>query len=150
MIVPLPGYGDVELNLATCSYKAFDPSMGVPVRTSVGYPRFWRKTAPALEYVPELAPFGKVDGVDLRKIDDRAVFDVHYRARLAANGVTIVEKVVDLSRGREGIPLVFLCYEDVHDPTTFCHRTTAGLWLHEQLGLDVPELSPAPHSALFS
>lgn len=150
MIVSLPGHGDVDLNLATCSYKAFDRSMGVPVRTSVGYPRFWKPDAKGiLAYIPELAPFGKVGAVDLRKIEDRAVFDVHYRARLAANGVTIVEKIVELTRGREGIPLVALCYEDVHDPTTFCHRTIAGLWLHEQLGLDVPELSPAPAARLL-
>lgn len=147
MIVPLPGHGDVDLNLATCSYRAYTQTMGVPVRTSVGPPRFWKKGP--LAFIAELAPYGRVDGVDLRKIDDFDLFDVHYRARLTENGVTIVEKIVDLSRGRPDIPLVFLCYEDVHDPSTFCHRRIAAAWLTEQLGLDVPELSPAPERELF-
>jgi hypothetical protein len=43
------------LPLVTCSYKAYEPVMGVAVRITVGRPRFFRHP---YEYVSELAPFG--------------------------------------------------------------------------------------------
>ncbi len=115
--------------LFTSSYRAWRPEFGVPVRTSLGAPRWM--TAPLVEW-PAVYPWG-LFGKDL----DEATFTRKYRARLHRQGPRVLRELADL---REGYgDLVLLCFEDLAKPGVWCHRTVLAGWISEQLGEEVLE-----------
>jgi Protein of unknown function, DUF488 len=74
-------------------------------------------------------------------IKNRDEFSREYLGELAILGTDRI--VADLAKiGREvgHKPLVLLCWEDVFDPEQWCHRRLLAGWLHEHLGVEVPEL----------
>src|SRR5690349_18780961 len=93
--------------LVTGRYQTWRPDHGVPIRTTVGAPKFWR--GPDLIFVRELAPFG-VFGKGLPTDEGRA----RYLDRLDQHAVTIVEQLAEIAEAHPGQQLVILCYEDVH------------------------------------
>ena len=100
--------------------------MGVPVRTSLGAPKWM--TAPLVDW-PTVYPWG-LFGKDL----DEATFTRKYRARLHRLTPRILRELQEL---REGYgDLVLLCHEPAG---AFCHRVVLGRWLAEQLGEEVTE-----------
>lgn len=132
----------LQWRLATCSYRAFRPAMGVPVRTSIGGYRARLAGDVPQEYVKALTPFG-VFGVYGDPAAPR--WEAAYRDRLERNAEGLAADLDRLTAAHPGRALVLLCFEDVHGATrNVCHRTMAARWLAEVWGLDVPELSPAP------
>jgi Protein of unknown function, DUF488 len=110
----------------TASYRAWTPNLGVPVRTSLGVPRWFQ--APLLE-LPSTFPFG-LFGKDL----DEATFTRKYRARLWRQRPRVLRELAELREGYGDVCL--LCFEPAG---TFCHRVVLAGWLAEQLGEEVVE-----------
>ena len=130
--------------LATCSYRAFHPGMGVPVRTSVGAYRAKLAGDVPQEYVKVLTPFGLIGNAKYKNATDQE-WEEGYRDRLAKNTRELVSELDRLTVAHPGRTLVFLCFEDVHAKTrNVCHRSMAARWLTEMYGLSIPELSPGP------
>ncbi len=129
----------MSLDLATASYRTFHPSMGVPVQTSLGQPK-WPLGYDLTEEARVLMPWGLFDK-DLS--DDE--FTAKYRARLDKACVDRITASLALvaSRHRDE-RLVLLCYEQVLGPQAkFCHRRVWADWWTEQTGQEVPELALA-------
>jgi hypothetical protein len=120
-----------ELELFTARYADFEEAWGVPVRTSVGAPKFW--SGPALEHIRRVSPYGLFD------LEDDEEFARRYLARLDAQGSTALEsRFRQVSDRHGGRPLVFLCFEDIR--VTWCHRQLLAAWIERHMGLHVPEL----------
>lgn len=115
--------------------KQFDELRGMaflPVRISVGLPRFWR-TASSFPYLKELAPVG------IRGVKDPVEFDKRYVEGLERVGVDEIQALFDELHDSYLKPLMLLCYEklDTSDPAAFdrsCHRRTFAKWWHEKTG----------------
>jgi hypothetical protein len=82
----------------------------------------------------------------------------HYLGGLDIVGVErIVGELAGISSKVGRKPVVLLCWEDVFDPEQWCHRRLLAGWLHEHLGVEVPELvagalpraSPPDQATLF-
>lgn len=143
---------DETPRLATCSWFEFDPSMGAPVRISLGVPRY--KAAPIPDaYITELTP---------RPSYFRAEHDEFTRAFLAQLdrfGVDYLEdKFQSLYEMTSGHTLVMLCFEKQAVNGDVCHRRLFAEWWTEHTGEVVPELgwlppakapAPEPDATLF-
>lgn len=137
----LEEFGLAGLELGTCSYRAFTPDMGVPVRTSVGLARGFKFPH---EFVSELAPYGifrNAKYADATTAEKR----IAYNTRIAGKVAPMLAKLAGLRDSYPGARLVLLCWENVHAGEE-CHRRWAADWLESELGLIVPELSPCPPS----
>lgn len=126
---PLPDDG---WQLATCSYNAWRPWMGVPCQTSIGAPKWW--TGPTLQDVRSAAPWGLFD------VADPAEFTKRYRHRLHRYAPRIVGQLEELRACYPAETLVLMCFERSR---TDCHRGDLALWLEQRLGVEVPELTEA-------
>lgn len=116
--------------------------MGVPVRTSVGYPRFtWN--GPKLEYARICAPHG-IFGTTT----DRQAYLAAYRDHLNAHAGEVSSQLARIAQAHSDTRLVLLCFERLDQPGKWCHRTTLASWLEERTGLEVPELGPVVESLL--
>lgn len=144
MTEPDPSTPPGALPLATCSYKAYIPAMGVPVRITVGRPRFFPHP---YQYVEGLAPHGifKSAEYDGQPMD---VKELAFHRRCDSLRDQILADLAGIADAHPGQRLVMLCYENVHNGEV-CHRTWAARWFADRLGWDVPELSPAPPPSLF-
>jgi hypothetical protein len=122
----------MTLELATCSYRDFDPAMGVPVQISIGRPKFPLRYD-LTEQVRSLMPWGLLGADD---------FVCRYRERLEQiePGV-LTGTFASISERHGGARLVALCFEDVH-AGQFCHRRVFAAWWHERTGQPVPEVEP--------
>ena len=135
---PSPGVPDEDLQLlvaaplVTSRYQAWRPADGLPIRTTVGYPRFWR--GPALVQLRELTPYG-IFGTGLSNHEARLA----YRQRVEVHAQTIVARLAELARQHPGEALVVLCFENVHAGEV-CHRRWFAEWFEERFGIQVPEL----------
>jgi hypothetical protein len=107
----------------------------VPVGITVGRPR-WQPTYAQGEkpaYIREAAPHG------LLGLQDNAEFTERYLAGLDAIGIDLfLDRFAEISAGRDGRGLVFLCFEPVGD---FCHRNLFARWLEQRTGRHVAELA---------
>jgi Protein of unknown function, DUF488 len=132
--------------LATSSYRQFRPSMGTPVRITLGKPRF--RLAYEYEEIRLLAPPPRVFA-----LQDREEFEAAYRQHLDAVGAERLRQVFERVSGEHGgRRLVLLCFENVLAGES-CHRRMFARWWKEQTGQDVPELDPArfdPQQTLFN
>jgi hypothetical protein len=125
------GPGESLGRLGTSSYRLWNPTMGAPVRTNLGAPRWLQ--APLIEW-PTVYPWGLFgaghDPDTLRRA---------YRHRLHRRGRRCLYELQEL---REAYgDLVLLCFEA---PGVFCHRLVLGEWLAEHLGEPVEEVMPTP------
>lgn len=102
-----------------------------PVRISLGAPK-WPLGYTIAGEIKDLMPFG------LLQINDRALYEKKYRERLDRIGVDRIQAALD-SFGIDK-PVVLLCYEDVRDPSQWCHRTMFAQWWLEQTGEIADEL----------
>lgn len=123
--------------IATCNYTAWRLPMGVPVRTTTGYPRFWK--GPKLAVSRLLSPFG-VFGEPGMEDEDR--YRGAYLQRLDDNVDQIRDELAALRDEHDHQPLVLLCFDKLAKPGVWCHRTMAAEWLADRCSLIVPELEP--------
>lgn len=127
------------------------PAFYVPVRISIGKPRYWPESA-AFDAIHELMPY-QIFG----HVQQRDEFERRYRAHLDEVGVgRIQRRFDDLAARHANRPLVLLCYEDLSRPGAWCHRVMFAAWWLERTGqaiVDVnhaPEPDPAPTLAQAS
>jgi hypothetical protein len=113
--------------------------MGVPVKTSIGRPKFpipYELT----EEVRRLMPWG-LFGTNLSADE----FTAGYVERLEKVGVVALLRQFDaIARRHGGARLVLLCFEDVlagKNRARFCHRRVFADFWQAETGQDVPELS---------
>jgi hypothetical protein len=136
-------FDDLELiataPLVTGRYQSWKPGDGVPIRSTVGYPKFWRH-GPLLDAtgITPYGVFGKGLDNDTARAAYRERLDRHAGANLAGLG--------DIARRHRGQPLVVLCFEDVHAGQV-CHRRWFAEWFEERYGIAVAEL-PATQAQL--
>jgi uncharacterized protein YeaO (DUF488 family) len=121
-----PGGAAERIRLATCSFAAYRPEFGKPVRISLGRPK--RGVDPD-DSLRDLTPHYSY----LRASPDE--FARKYRAQLKKVGVARLRaKLCALDDGR---PLILLCFErDGAD----CHRILFSRWWLEQTGEIIPEI----------
>jgi hypothetical protein len=118
--------------IVTTRYVSWRTADGVPVRATVGEPKFWR--GPSLVFVRELAPWGLLDR-QLPTDECRR----RYVDRLDAQAERIVSALADVARSHAGRQLCVLCFEDVHVGEV-CHRRWFAQWFEDRYGIEVPEL----------
>jgi hypothetical protein len=81
-----------------------------------------------------LAPYG------LLKVEDKAVFERRYVARLERHGLeTIRAQLAELAAEHGADGLVLLCFEDLS--IAWCHRRMFASWWERQTGERVLELT---------
>jgi hypothetical protein len=126
----------VIVDLATCSYKGFHPSMGIPVKTSVGKPRFKLSYEIHAE-MKTLAPRYNM----LKMPYDE--YRYRYEKLLAAATAPRLDdqfKMLMRTYKKYGDRLVLLCFEDVIEKGDWCHRRMFAKWWKTTTLRDVPEL----------
>ena len=100
--------------------------IGISRGTPRAYPAGFRR-------MPELAPGPYFRSVSAEEYHRR------FMAQLASlDAHVIVAKMEELSAGRDA---ALLCYEAPDKAEAWCHRAYVSAWLHDQLGIDVPEYS---------
>lgn len=124
------------LTLFTNRYQQFQPAQGVPVRITLGAPRFklpYRITHSVRELAPQRVYFSK----------PLSEFTTAYRADLDACGVQrIADRLKQVAEAEGDHRLVLLCFEDLTDPRQWCHRRIFAAWWKDATGDEVRELSP--------
>ncbi|MET8681850.1 hypothetical protein ABZW18_30780 [Streptomyces sp. NPDC004647] len=124
------------LTLFTNRYQEYVPAQGVPVRITLGAPRF-RLPYQLKHAVRELAPRREYFSKPLPE------FTAAYRADLDQLGAARIAELLHEIAGQEGEHrLVLLCFEDLSDPKQWCHRTVFASWWKDVTGDAVRELSP--------
>lgn len=113
---------------ATCSYVEFDPSYGIPVRATLGRPRFKLRYPLSLN-LQEAAPSKEW----FRASYDE--FNRQYFAKLDRAGVEFFRNYASKFGGER--TLVLLCFERLDKDE--CHRTLFAEWWHKHTGETVPE-----------
>lgn len=130
----------MSTRLATCSYAEYRPDMGVPVRISLGRPKFM--SIPSNAVCPELQPRGWY----FHASDDD--FLAAYDAQLSRYGTERLQDRFDAIAAEFGQPLVLLCFESLASGE-WCHRTHFRQFWLRQTGQDIPELGAStrrPHA----
>ncbi|GAA1919607.1 DUF488 family protein [Streptantibioticus ferralitis] len=124
------------LTLFTNRYQEFVPAQGVPVRITLGAPRF--RLPYQLTYsVRELAPRREYFTKSL------AEFTTAYRADLDRLGAARIASLLkEIARKEGDHRLVLLCFEDLSDAKLWCHRRIFAAWWKDVTGDAVRELAP--------
>lgn len=136
----------MKLHTARYSNKNIPASGLVPVRITLGHPRFRLAYADQLQVMVWLAPNRSYFHLP------EPEFAAQYRAHLDKLGVQMIrENFEELSARCGGRDLVLLCFENLVTPKPgdFCHRTIFATWWTERTGETVEELSEAPQPALL-
>lgn len=106
------------------------------MRITLGAPRF-RVPYALTHVVRELAPRRDYFSKSLPE------FTAAYRADLdALGGARIAERLREIVEAEGDHRLVLLCFEDLSDPTQWCHRRIFASWWKDTTGDAVRELSP--------
>jgi hypothetical protein len=118
--------------IVTSRYAGFRPEFGVPVRITVGQPKFWRRAQPADGRL--LAPWGLLDpSIPTDECRRR------YGEMLDGKADRIIALLARLARAHPNQRLVLLCFENVHAGQE-CHRRWFAAWFEEHYGIAIPEL----------
>jgi hypothetical protein len=132
------------VELFTLNYPRFQPDMGVPVRTSNGFPRYVRY--PLTASMPGIMPERHTI-----KWTDRERFWTHYSRKLNSIGVDDLRGAFQTIADTFGDHrLVLMCYEDISTPGKWCHRQMFAQWWIAMTGEPVIELGPKPEAPLAS
>jgi hypothetical protein len=144
-----------RVDLATCSYPEFTADMGIPVRCSLGYPRY-RLSYTIEARLPELTPKADYLTASLE------VYNRRFFGQLNEVGTMGFEKLFDRLRERYGTGdpedpanrLVFLCFEQLGDRKKDgrlnksrgdgCHRRGFASWWERETGQQIPEFGALP------
>jgi len=132
----------VQIYVSRYSNPTLKAGEVTPVCTSRGRPKW--PLPYELEYeVEQLMPRGWMLALD----KDR--FVTEYEKHLEKVGVSQIREAIREVEDATGLPVCLLCYEDVRDPETYCHRSVFARWWTDKTGWPVTELqdptrSPAP------
>lgn len=142
------------MGLFTCSYNEFKVDMGIPVRASIGEPKF-----PVPGYNPERKVLEAAPNWSYLRASD-AVYEREFYKQINTYGVDNFRKAFARIRATEGVaddyPLVLLCYEklgkkQISEPEESraveeltCHRRMFAYWWEEQTGEVIRELGTMP------
>jgi hypothetical protein len=110
----------------------------LPVRTSVGSPRFMPE-AKTWSMARVLAPYGLIN------IKDREEFETRYRERLDGHGadrIAAALRAIHDGQPAPRLPLALLCFEDL-DKGEWCHRRTFATWWEENTGQAIEDCNTA-------
>lgn len=122
--------------LFTHRYQGFEPSMGVPVRITLGAPR-WALPYALEHQVREAAPSREYFGAA------RPVYEAAYVTQLNGHGVEFfASRFQQIAVSARDPRLVLLCFEDLSKPDQWCHRRMFAEWWQERAGAKVRELGP--------
>ena len=124
-------------DLMTCSFQKFPVGVGLPVRTTVGSPRFQLPYRLVTEF-RLLTPRREWLGLS------KAAYQRNYIGMLEAHGVDKLTRAFDALAEAHGVDtLVFLCFDNLAKPgpDAWCHRTMFGAWWESVTGAPVPELA---------
>ena len=116
--------------IGTSSYRLWRPDLGVPVRTSVGPPRFMQ--APVVEWPTVYPPWALVRA---------GLPEADYRRRYRHQLHRLTPKILhELEERQEGYcaPLVLCCHCNL--AKGWCHRRMLAEWISQKLGVEVPEV----------
>lgn len=129
----------MKLKLATCTYQEFTPAMGIPIRTTVGHPRF-KLSYQLAGHARLITPTRPMLGLP------EDAYTLTYRRHLDAAGVDriLAELAAIAATGEPGRTLVLLCFDRLNVEGNWCHRTFFATWFQEKTGQDVPELGARP------
>lgn len=124
------------LTLFTNRYQEYQTQQGVPVRITLGAPRF-KLPYRIVHSVRELAPRREYFSKPL------PAFTAAYRQDLDRAGAErlagLLQAIADTAGDHR---LVLLCFEDLADPTLWCHRRIFASWWKDVTGDEVRELGP--------
>jgi hypothetical protein len=121
-----------EAGIVTSRYQDWQAACGVPVRITVGEPKFWK--GPRLADGRTLAPWGLLDP-SIPTDECRRL----YVARLDAGAERTVAVLARMVEQHPGERLVLLCFENVHGGEV-CHRRWFAEWFEDRHGIVVAEL----------
>jgi hypothetical protein len=128
----------VTFRLCTSRYQnasLLEEAGALPVRITVGKPR-WALPYELAGTVMMLSPKG-IKGVVVEQPEFRRV----YLERLEGFGVEKIRRTLsEIADGHENPLLALLCYEDLSEPGTFCHRRMFAEWWEGKTGEKVEEL----------
>lgn len=136
------------IEIATCSFGEFRPEMGMPVRASVGAPRWfshphacWENVYPERHWLH--LPYAQYLPRYLDKLDS------HGPAKLRADLTEMASTFARRNGGEVPTTAVLLCYEKLSkvlpgNEPNWCHRTMLAEWIKFHLEVDVVELGALP------
>lgn len=134
----------LKYQVATCSYTAYRPKMGLPIRASLGGPRWWKGGIPKHQVMLEIAP-----GRSYFNEESDQVFERMFRAQLDGFGVeyligrfNLIGETVGLQYGSVLVPMCFEKLTSWDDKK--CHRAMFRHWWLEQTGEILNELGLPP------
>lgn len=117
------------LDLFTCSYGEYRPRMGVAVRTTAGAPPGWFTAANETAHAKLVTPRWSF----LRK--PKAAYEPEYLAMLDGHGVqAVADELLGITQMNGDHRLVLLCFDDLRQPSGWCHRTMFARWWTENTG----------------
>ncbi len=126
--------------VATCSWTGFRREMGIPVRISIGAPRWIKLPDPRYtdyQYWPRI--IGLTPDKSYFNEPDDAKWSAAFFAQLNQNAARIAAELGWINENCGG-RAVLLCFEKQLLTPNTCHRTMAARWMRERFGWDVPEL----------
>ena len=134
--------------IVTARYTGFRREHGVPVRTTVGAPKYWRSNRQGdLVHFKEMAPYKILGNAALKTDEDQRRA---YWMRCEELAVPIVQTMAEIARTHPDQTLCLLCFEDVHKGQQ-CHRRWFARWFEMRFGLLIPEWTPeAPEAQQLS
>lgn len=134
------------IEIATCSYGEFKQEMGMAVRASVGFPRWfpdqlnmfsWENVFPKFHW--KALPHEEFRRRYL------AMLDGHGPDKLRGDITWMAEQYARTHGGDLPDRLVLLCFEKLDKgPDNWCHRTMLADYLTRNLGFTVAELGAVP------
>lgn len=131
------------MELFTNRYQEFDPSQGVPVRTTVGAPKF------RLPYEMKYQSLYIKPGPWFNSISDME-FRRRYLNLLDRHGVDRIRHELEhICEAAGSGRLVLLCFDDVAKGR-LCHRSLFAEWWEAHTGEQVRELQHSAAPILFS
>lgn len=129
----------MQLALATCTYQEFTPTMGAPIRTTAGAPR-WPLGYQLAGHARLVTPTRELLAANLPE----DAYEFSYRRILNGHGIDRIRaELAVLATRVGGTRLVLLCFDKLGKPGNWCHRIHLARWYLEQTGEEVPSSAPS-------
>ncbi|MFJ7489706.1 hypothetical protein ACIQZB_00345 [Streptomyces sp. NPDC097727] len=124
------------MQLATCTYQEFTPTMGAPIRTTAGAPR-WSLGYQLAGHAKLITPTRELLAANLPE----DAYEFSYRRILNGHGIDRIHaELATLAARTGGARLVLLCFDKMNKPENWCHRRMLAAYWLEQTGDEIPEL----------